>query len=88
MKLKIEGISKREWSDKQSGEVKTFVDLHCIVLNRPSDGLTGNEVKIVNASTFPGVNELRVGSTYNADFDIIETSKGAFAKLISMELTR
>lgn len=89
MKVRLEGIKKREYADRATGLLKTAIDLQCVKLNAPGtvvEGLTGNEVLSIGADPkIPGLANLQVGKVYNLEVDTFVSKSGRFSKLVAIE---
>ena len=86
MKVRVEGIHAREYTDTKTGQLTTAIELHCVRLNTPSDpGLVGNVVLTVNATRYPKAKLLTVSKEYNMDIEVYVGKNGRFARLVSVE---
>lgn len=86
MKVRLEGISRRSYPDKQTGLLKTAIDLHCVRVSTPqTEEMKGNAVLSIGAdAAIPGLGDLQVGKVYDFDVDTFVSKSGRFAKLVAI----
>ena len=85
MKAIIVGKHDRSWTDKQTGVFNEYYQIHVIYEKSPKDSkFEGQKVEILRVPDGVSFAGIRVGATYDLEFEIRSTKKGNFAYLADM----
>ena len=81
----IVGKEVSSFTDQQTGELVKMRKLHVLwePPRRPQDGFEGRKVQVETASF--EIDDLKIGDRCNFEYEINQTKKGNFAKLIDVE---
>lgn len=73
----VVGKSKRQWTDKATGEVKQYKEMHVIYEKPPKDdAFEGQRVEVLRMPDSTPYGSVRVGATYDIDFEARNTRNG------------
>ena len=79
--VRLMGKEVREYTDKSTGEVKTFCGLHVVYEKTEDDRISGKKCESITCPQKVNYNDLKLGQTYELKHAFFNTKNGMGARV-------